>query len=326
MAIDAHAHWVPPVLVHALRERRAAPRIEQTAEGQWLVTYQGRRSFRPLADLDARREQMNAQGVSMQVLSLASLFGIDSLPLGESLSLVGAFNDAAAAVCREQPQRFAALAALPVADIAAACRELERAQALGLRGAILPADGFASLASAERFRPLFAVGERLRSHFFIHPGPVTPQPEQLLRAVRTDHAWQRRIVLETQARLSEAIVTLNLSGFLAPYPNLTVQVANLGGTIPFLLERMDEVYRDPASAESLPSAQMRRCYVDTASFGPRAIELAVACFGADRVVLGTDCPVFDTGRMLAAIAAARLEDETRRLILSGNAQRLCGMT
>ena len=322
-AIDVHAHWIPPEVAQALRRRCAAPRIEDTADGELFVTWQGRRTFRPLGDLDDRRVLMRRHGVAMQVLSLAGLFGIDCLPVAESVPLVTAFNDAAAAACRADPGRFAALAALPLADVGEACRELERAHGFGLRGAILPADGFASLAAAERFKPLFAVANRLGSHFFVHPGPIAPQPERPIYDVQADQAWQRRIVLETQARLSEAIVTLNLSDYLTPYGGVTVQVANLGGTIPFLVERMNEVSR--SGGGDLPSTRMRRCYVDTASFGPEAIGLAVACFGADRVVFGTDCPIFATDRALGALAEARLDERTRELILSGNARRLLGL-
>jgi predicted TIM-barrel fold metal-dependent hydrolase len=322
-AIDLHAHWIPSELARGLRRRRAAPRIEETAGGEVFVTWQGRRPFQPLGDLDGRWVFMQRRGVAMQLLSLAGLFGIDCLPVEEALPLVSAFNDAAAAACRASPERFGALAALPFADIPAACRELERAHALGLRGAILPADGFASLAAAERFKPLFGVANGLGSHFFVHPGPLVPQPERQITDVRTDEAWQRRIVLETQARLSEVIVTLNLSDYLVPHESVSVQVANLGGTIPFLVERMDEVSR--SGGGDLPSARMRRCYVDTASFGPRAIELAAACFGADRLVFGTDCPIFDTDRALGALAEARLDDRSRELIRAGNARRLLGM-
>jgi len=268
---------------------------------------------------------MRHHGVTIQVLSLAGLYGVHCLPMEESGPLVTAFNDAAADACRADPQRFAALAALPLADIESACRELERAHAIGLHGAILPADGFVNRAAAERFQPLFAIGNRLHSHFFIHPGPVKPQPELHLHEARADNAWQRYIVLETQARLSEVIATLDLSDYLEPFPNVTVQVANLGGTFPFLAERMDAVYRVEMNGGPLPSARLRRCYVDTASFGPRAIELAVACFGTNRVVLGTDCPIFDSGRMLKSVADARLDVKSRELLLFRNARRLLGL-
>jgi predicted TIM-barrel fold metal-dependent hydrolase len=325
MAIDCHAHWIPPELAENLRTRRTAPRIEDSPEGEVFVTYQGRREFHSLGSVDGRLALMDKNRVQMQVISLASLFGVDSLPLQESLPLVTAFNDGVAVLCQTYPTRFAAIAALPLADIRAACRELERSHALGLRGAILPADGFATLAAAEPYRPLFAVANRLRSHFFVHPGPIEPQPERIVTKTGTDNAWQRRIALQAQARLSEVTVTLDLSDFLDPYPDVTVQIANLGGSIPFLAERMDAVHRDNSNGEAtglLPSERLRRCYVDCSSFGSRAIELAVSCFGADRILLGTDCPIFDTAHMLQSIADARIDPQARHLLLDGNAHRI----
>jgi predicted TIM-barrel fold metal-dependent hydrolase len=263
---------------------------------------------------------MKQHHIAKQLLSLAGLFGIDCLPAEESEPLVAAFNDEVAMLCERAPERFAGLAALPLADVKHACRELERAHRLGLQGAILPASGFVSLEAACRFKELFAVGNRLQSHFFVHPGPLAPVPESNLRADREDNAWQRRIVLDTQAVLSSVIMTLNLTRFLDAYPNVTVQVANLGGTIPFLLERMDEVQKVDNEGGALPSKVMRRCYVDTASFGPRAIALAVASYGADRILFGTDCPIFDAERMLEALKLAHITSEARELILTGNAQ------
>jgi predicted TIM-barrel fold metal-dependent hydrolase len=287
------------------------------------VVFHGDRAFdAALGDIGFRVEFMKRHGVSTQVLSLPGLFGIDCLPAAESEPLVTAFNDETADICRRNPESFVALAALPLRDVERASRELERAHALGLRGAILPSTGFVSLSAARHFEPLFAAGNRLRSHFFIHPGPLAPSPHTNLRDDRADHAWQRRIVLETQAALSSVTTTLNLTTFLDPYPHVTVQVANLGGTLPFLLERMDEVHKMEAGEGQTPSERMRRCYVDTASFGPRAIELAVAAYGADRVMLGTDCPIFDTPRALQALRSANITAAERELILCGNARVL----
>lgn len=278
MAIDCHAHWIPPALATALRARHAAPCIVAAADGERFITYQGNRPFdATLGDLDARALFMRRHGVTTQVLSLAGLFGIDCLPVEESAPLVKLFNDALVAAVQGFHGQFAGLAALPLADIQLACSELHRAVALGLRGAILPADAFRTLALAAAYRPLFEVGERWKCHFFIHPGPIIPPPEVQVSTVRDDNAWQRRIVLDTQACLSEVMMTLNYSDYLDPYPNVTVQVANLGGSMPFVIERMDEVARAQLGHAVLPSRQRTRCYVDTASFGPRAIEMAVAC-------------------------------------------------
>ena len=321
--VDFHAHWIPPVLADALRSRRIAPRIAWENGVERLFVYHGSRPFGPeLHDLDARRELMQKCGIAVQLLSLPGLFGVDCLPIEESLPLATAFNDAAAAACHAAPGHFAAIAALPLADMAMACRELERAAAMGLRGAILPADGFVTRITAERFLPLFEAGDRLNSHFFIHPGPAAPPPEVDQRQAVADNAWLRHIGLPAQARLSEAVITMALSDFLDPFPRVTVQVANLGGSIPFLVERLDEVQRLGPARAAPPSTRLNRCYVDTASFGPRAIEMAVAAFGPERVVLGTDCPIFPAQQAVSSIARARLDAGIREQLLHGNAGRL----
>jgi predicted TIM-barrel fold metal-dependent hydrolase len=267
---------------------------------------------------------MEHWGIARQVLSLSGLFGVECLPGEEAAPLCAAFNGEAAEAVARHPDRFAALAVLPLANPVCAAAELERAHAIGLCGAVLPADAFLLPEDATRLAPVLAAADRLGSHLFVHPGPVIPPPERMVRDAPGHEAWQRRIVLETQAQLSEAVVTLGLSDLLAAYPRATVQVANLGGTIPFLIERMDEVAR--GEALPLPSGRLRGgwLHVDTASFGPRAIAAAVACFGAERVLLGSDCPIFDAGRAVQAVEAAGLDSSAKALVLGGNAQRLFG--
>lgn len=73
----------------------------------------------------------------------------------------------------------------------------------------------------------------------------------------------------------------------------------------------------------MPGSQFLRA-VDTASFGARAIALAIACYGADRVVLGTDCPIFGVGQMLDALEHAHISSEARHGVLTANARILFG--
>jgi predicted TIM-barrel fold metal-dependent hydrolase len=323
-SIDLHAHWVPPPLAERLRERVTVPRLQRSAYGgERLLMPIGTLSFSEhYVDPALRLELMDRCGIDRQLLSLPGLFGIDSLPLHEAAPLVRLFNDRCAELCRSHPGRFSALAALPLADMDAAVAELQRARReLRLLGAILPVDAFLSEQEAFKLVPLLEAGDALGAHFFVHPGrradggPLPPSPP--------DHDLARR-ALAVQHEVGEAMVTLLLSELLDPYPNVRVQVANLGGTFPAVVERMDHMVllRDPG--RTLPSSRAQRVWVDCASLGARAIEQAVAVFGADRVVLGTDCPIFDTGRTLRAIREARLSQAERELVLGGNARELLG--
>jgi predicted TIM-barrel fold metal-dependent hydrolase len=108
-------------------------------------------------------------------------------------------------------------------------------------------------------------------------------------------------------------------------------VVNLGGGFPMLVERMDHVVatRDPGAPR--PSALLGRIMFDTASLGPRALELAVNVLGAERIMLGTDFPIFATDVTTQALATAAIPEAARIAIASGNALRVlergrCGST
>jgi predicted TIM-barrel fold metal-dependent hydrolase len=322
-AIDLHAHWVPPQLAQALRQRQGqVPRLDVLPDGaERLVMPIGTLSFDEAhTDPALRLQHMSQVGITRQMLSLPGLFGIDSLPFEESAPLVRGFNEACAQLCQTHPERFCGLAALPWANLDAAVAELRRARLeLGLLGAILPVDAFRSEETAQRIRPVFEAAEDLGAHFFVHPGRMPDSGA--LPAAPPDNDLARR-ALAVQHEVGEAMVTLLLSGFLKPWQNITVQVANLGGTFPAVVERMDHMLslRDPARA--LPSSQARAVWVDCASLGAKALEQAVSVFGADRVVLGTDCPIFDTARTLAGIQQSGLSAADQALVLHGNAAAL----
>src|SRR6201995_1253933 len=117
------------------------------------------------------------------------------------------------------------------------------------------------------------------------------------------------------------MVTLCLTDFLAPYPDLTMVVHNLGGNIPYEIERMDHRSLLDTPDEELPSARFRKAkvYVDCNSFGPRAIEAAVRLYGADRIVCGTDGTAFGVDWTHKALEDAEIGAEAREQILHRNA-------
>lgn len=292
LLVDRHAHWMPPALLALLERRSAYPRIERTAEGAWLIGRGRSRLLGPAAtDLARRREALADCGIGRQELSLSSLWNIDNLPGAEALPLVRAFNDAVAGAAWAGAGTFGGVAAVPVADMKLACGELERAALLGLGGVILPADAFSSVARTAAIRPLLESANALGMHVFVHPGWLE-RPAPAAAGVPIDNAWQRHIVLGAQQQLSEAMVTLCASPLLRRYPRLSVQIANLGGNMPWLLDRWASVVRDDPEPGKQPPWCMDAVTVDTASFGAASIGWAHRVFGAGKLVLGTDAPVF----------------------------------
>jgi predicted TIM-barrel fold metal-dependent hydrolase len=117
------------------------------------------------------------------------------------------------------------------------------------------------------------------------------------------------------------MVTLCLTDVLADYPNATVVVHNLGGNLPYEVERMDHRCLLDTPDEELPSERFRRAkvFVDCNSFGPHAIEAAVRLYGAERIVCGTDGTEFGCDWTHKALADAAIGDAAREQILHGNA-------
>jgi predicted TIM-barrel fold metal-dependent hydrolase len=218
---------------------------------------------------------------------------------------------------RSIPAAFAAFAALPLVDISAAAAELERALGLpGIIGAQIPGNAFLTRKDAEAMRPLFDVANRHRAVLFIHHGP---RPGDAFPKVAgdTDNARRRNGTLDMQASLSSAMVTLCLTDYLADFPDATVCVHNLGGNIPYEVERMDHRCLLDTPNEELPSSRFRKAkvYVDCNSFGPRAIEAAVRLYGAERIVCGTDGTEFGCDWTRKALAEAEIGDDAREQIL-----------
>jgi predicted TIM-barrel fold metal-dependent hydrolase len=265
---------------------------------------------------------MDRQGVSTSVLSLLGAFcWIESQPVEVSLPLCRMVNDALSGLCRKYEGRFNAFAALPLADMSAAAAEFERALALpGVVGAQVPGNGFLTKKAAENMRPLLEVANRHRAIVFIHHGPL-PGDTFPKVAGDTDNARRRNGTLDMQASLSSVMVTLCLTDYLAAYPDVMIHVHNLGGNIPYEVERMDHRCLLDTPNEELPSSRFRkaRVYVDCNSFGPRAIEAAVRLYGADRIVCGTDGTEFGCDWTRKALAEAEIGQEAREQILNGNA-------
>jgi predicted TIM-barrel fold metal-dependent hydrolase len=325
MMIDMHAHWRPAEVADALRARTREPRIERNQEGVEVLK-SGRMGEEPLAkafdDIDFHLARMERQGVETSVLSLLGSFcWIESQPPEISGALCRKVNEGLSAICRKHPGRFAAFAALPLTDMPAAAAELERALGLpGIIGAQVPGNYFLTRKDADAMRPLLEVANRRHSVLFIHNGP---RPGDAYPKVSgdTDNARRRNGTLDMQASLSSVMVTLCMTDILADYPDTTVVVHNLGGNIPFEIERMDHRCLLDTPEEELPSSRFRKAkvYVDCNSFGAHSIEAAVRLYGAERIVCGTDGTEFGCDWTRKALAEAQIGDEAREQILHGNA-------
>lgn len=321
IAIDMHSHFYGAGLDAAMRTRDQVPMLVEEDGVEKLAAMTARFPFTaPYFDLDARRAWMAEQGYSAQLLTYPGALGIDAQPAAEAAPVLFAYNEALAEICRSSAGTFMGLGGLPLADMGAAAAEMKRLRTeLGLLGALLPGSYFTSIGAVDAVRPVLAAADAVGAHLLIHPGLIpgeTPTPPTV------DNPGFRASAVLLQAAVSQIVLTLILSDLLESYPGISFQVINLGGTIPFIEERMISIAEDRTPEKPFPRERLRRLYYDTASLGPRALAAAVRCYGADRIMLGSDFPIFQGRPPAALLHDAGLSEAEREQIARGTAQSI----
>ncbi|MDA0240401.1 MAG: amidohydrolase family protein [Proteobacteria bacterium] len=327
MTIDVHTHYMPETVVEMLRSRNKAPFVDKDSDGNDVFHMPVGHLALPsdYTDMDGRLAFMDEAGVDAQLLSYAGLFGADSLPVDEALPILQTFNDHAAGLMKAHPKRFGCVAGLPFADMDAAVEEYRRARNdLGLLGAVLPMNYFLDRKIAEEMRPIFEVAKEIGGYLFLHPGPRPDQRPDLADGAPPAYGdnLMYRNSLDVQSRVGHSMVTLLMTDFLGGYADVPIHVANLGGTLPGIIERFDNLSLTRAPDDPLPSTLLRNVHIDCSSLGRRSIEMAVHFFGAELIMFGTDCPIFSTERSLTAIATADISETEKQAIRHDNAARL----
>jgi len=93
---------------------------------------------------------------------------------------------------------------------------------------------------------------------------------------------------------SLAVARMCYDGMFEELPEIRWIIGHLGGAIPYLMERMDNGFRDFADCrvkiDKLPSVYLKRLYYDTVSFSPYTLKMVRDMVGADHMVMGSDYP------------------------------------
>jgi predicted TIM-barrel fold metal-dependent hydrolase len=334
--VDWHSHFVSNAEMQFFASRREAPRLLTGSDGVTRLdnvdtasaAAAGHPSEFSASDIPARIRHLDKNGIQRQLLTHTVALGLDySVPLPELRSLFRAFNNELAGVVRQYPDRFLAVAALPSADPEWAAQELTRAHhELGFIGGSLPLNAFATLEGARTLAPLFATAQGLRSHFFVHRGPASALvPGQPPMVIPGDTAFARWTLI-SDTHLAGGAITLGLTDFLDPYPDVSVQIVMLGGFLPYLIDSIVPAAQSAGVKD--PLGKLRRLYIDPGPYSRIGdwVELAAIKLGADRILFGSDYGVNGGTRGDIAPALATLDRALtaaqRQLIYVDNSRAL----
>jgi 6-methylsalicylate decarboxylase len=276
--VDIHQHLWPPPLLEALAMRTVPPRLRRTGSG-WVVQLRGEPDAPVcLDDHDPARRAalLAADGVDRGLVAVSSPLGIEALPLDESAWLIDAYHRGLS----ELPSGLGGWAAVSLSapDLPGLAELLDR----GLVGATVPAAAVGSRAGLERCAPILDALERHHAAAFIHPGPAPWAPNPA-RGASCEPWWPAMTTYVAQ--MTAAWHAWHAYG-RAAHPHLRVVFAMLAGLAPLHGERFR------ARAGTCPPIDAG-VFLDTSSYGVRALDACLRVVGVDALVYGSDRPVVD---------------------------------
>jgi len=330
LKIDIYPHILPAKYKEALEKKTKGAfylrDVDQATPGLW--------------DLDLRFRIMDKYGEMRQVLTIASPPVEAVVGPKDALDLSRLANDEMAGLMEKYPARFVAAAAcIPMNDMDAALKEVERAvDQLGFKGVQIYTSVNDKPLDNEEFLPLYEKMAGYNLPLWIHP--LRGRDFADYRSENHSKYWIFSMFgwpYETTAAMTRFV----FSGILEKYPSLKIITHHCGGMIPFFAPRMaggqdyaeiclNAKFKRPLSKE--PVEYYRLFYADTALYGGTAsLMCGCAFFGSDHLLFGTDTPYDCEGgeryvrETIKAIEAMDIPAVDKEKILAGNAKRLLGI-
>jgi aminocarboxymuconate-semialdehyde decarboxylase len=292
MAVDMHAHYVPPKVLTMLDgdpETYGVHMEDATGGIGRCACFNYGLRVRPfysrLLDLEERWQEMERQGVDREILSVwADLFGT-GMPAELGARWHRALNETLSETAQNHPQRLSMLASVPLQDADRAATELEYGvKQCGAVGGVIAANVDGTNLGDAPLDNLWAAAVDLDVPLFIHPThPITARTGKYDLNVSVQYVYDTTVT----------VGSLILSGVLDRFPNLNLVLSHGGGFFPYQAGRFDRLYRnipEPRMPIRPPSEYLRRFYYDTITHSGPALRYLCDLVGSDRVLLGTDYP------------------------------------
>ena len=311
--IDIHAHYVDRHYVDDLI-RVMGLDTAMTPDGKALFRDHGATVAwtRPdMFSVEHRLADMAQKDIDMRVLSVSAP-NVYPWPATEQAQIARHVNDALARYCSANPKNFIGLASLPLADVDASLREIDRAvNELGLRGVAIGSNIGGVALNDARFEPLWAKINALRLPVVEHP--VFPRDT----ADMGEFELPLRVGLMFDTTLMAA--RMIYAGIFERYPDFPFVLAHTGAALIMLMERLDNGYRLFPDCrkyiDKLPSEYGKRLYYDSCAFGEKALMFAIDVVGVEQILFGTDDPFIgsDTAHVMQLkVSDCRQGGDTRR--------------
>ena len=286
-----------------------------------------------ILDLHGRRLRlMDELGMQLMILSLNAP-AIQAIPVAKKANEIARkANDYLAEQVQKRPDRFQALAALPLQDPDMATKELQRCvKDLGMVGAL--ANGFSQIGDPntiayldeKQYWPFWQVCDQLDVPFYLHPRNPLPQDARIYR----DHGWLMGPIWAFGQETAVHALRLMGSGLFDKHPKLQIILGHMGEGLPFSMWRVDNSNAWIPNRNNHPAKKKIGYYFQnnfhitvSGNFHSQALLNALMVIGSDRIMFSTDWPFENIDHAALWFDAAPIGEADRLKIGRTNAQKL----
>jgi len=316
--IDCQSHLFAPELIALMEKRTTDPTVFTKDGVRFLKMGDWLRKVPPLyLDVDAKLATMDAAGIELTALSIndpgPEWFGADGPAVAQMA------NDFVAGLVRKHPKRFFGICVLPWQDVKASIAELDRCvQQLGMKGLLLYTNLAGRFPDEPDFRPVLARAVELDIPVLLHPAkPIT---------IEQVKGYEMTSTLGNMFDNTIALTRLLMSGILDELPKLKLVCPHLGGTLPYIVGRLDHqvtvLKRGPRNLTRKPSEYLQQIWLDIVSPLPLAMKFAHEFIGADRLLYSSDHPWVEPQLIADTLRSVGLPAADEAKIFRTNAEKL----
>ncbi len=269
-------------------------------------------------ETDLRLERMEQDGIDLQMVSPNPLTMFHHIPSEVATRFCKVHNDTLARIANDHPGKLLGAACLPMQDVDAAMRELDRAvNELGLVAAYTGTH-YPFPLDDPRLDDFYRTLVELDVPLFLHPassgGDKGPDDERLDR-------FNLTILLGYPHEELLACATLLFGGVLERHPDVDICISHGGGGLAHFFDRFVGMTQfgdwvPDSIKEHGFQTMLRKLWFDAHVDGETAHNRLLEVMGKDRLVYGTNFGGWDTPSAADAFAASLTPNAERLLRLA----------
>jgi aminocarboxymuconate-semialdehyde decarboxylase len=332
-AIDIHHHYVPGEVIAEAKRHGKTLGIEVSEDKDGTVGFSFNGSTRHtlqqgLTDVERRLEMMEKGKIAFAALDPSTNALGYRLKAEQADGWCRIYNECVSELLKKYPDRFAAMAAVPIQEPQLAAKVLEYAiSELKFCGAYIATNVNHRYYDSKDFDPFWAKAQELDVLIAMHP--ENPAGTELMGS------YGLRLVCGNPADTTLSLGLMIYSGVFDRFPNLKLLTFHGGGFFPYHLGRFDQEFVTgkragrpadrprAALCTSPPSAYLKNIYFDSLVYDVENLDFLRKKVGAEHLLLGTDFPnVLGDWMCVDKVEALPCSETEKLAILQGNATKL----